>query len=208
MTDLFHWARYFLGPSKLVQMARAHSFSWLSNIPLCVHHTFTHSLISGHLGCFRTLAVVNNAPVNVGAQTLPSLFSVFMLTNLPNHCSKGLCVSFLIVISVFLLFKLLQTWVNRADLFGGPLMLENHQGIPLSHPDFGRAAWYPLFEPHLMLVLFIPFLYNHLNWWIGNWWYWYTKWNDSLTLIPGCFFALPPHRLPSWWLEVLSGVPA
>ena len=51
----------------LLQMVVFHSFLWLSSIPMsvcmrvCTHHIFIHSSVSGHLGCFHGLAVVNSA---------------------------------------------------------------------------------------------------------------------------------------------------
>ena len=59
----------------LLQMAKLHSFLWLSNIPLCVcvcvcvcvyYIFFNHSSVDGHLGCVYILAIINNAPVKLG----------------------------------------------------------------------------------------------------------------------------------------------
>ena len=80
LTDLFHLALYSLAPTMLLQMARFHSFLWLSTTLLCVYvymfiyvytyiwHIFLiHSSIVEYLGCFHHFVIVNNAAVNIGA---------------------------------------------------------------------------------------------------------------------------------------------
>ena len=48
-SDLFHLAQYPLGPSMLSQMARCHSFLWLSDIPLYKHTPhLLYSSMDGH----------------------------------------------------------------------------------------------------------------------------------------------------------------
>ena len=46
------------------QMVLFHSFLWLSNIPLCLYTTSSLSIpVSGYIGCFHVLAIVNSAAV-------------------------------------------------------------------------------------------------------------------------------------------------
>ena len=57
----------------LLKMASFHSSLWLSSVLLyipssiVIYHIFlVHSSVSGHLGFFHVLAIVNSASVNIG----------------------------------------------------------------------------------------------------------------------------------------------
>ena len=66
-----------------------HSFQWLSNIPLCVHHIFfVHEAVIGHLGCLYVLAIVNSAVVNTGVH-VPFQIMVFS-GHMPSICADVL----------------------------------------------------------------------------------------------------------------------
>ena len=55
----------------VVVNSRISFFLWLNNILVCVcvyHNFFIHLSISGHLGCFCILAIVNKAAMHIGGQ--------------------------------------------------------------------------------------------------------------------------------------------
>ena len=64
-------------------MASFHSVLWLKSIPLRIYisYLFVHSSVEGHLGCFRILAIVNHAAVNVEVQVYFQI-SVFFYSNI------------------------------------------------------------------------------------------------------------------------------
>ena len=68
LSDLFHLAQCPPSLSMLLQMAKFHYFLWLSSIPLYIYTIifFIHSSVDGLLGCVRTLAIINNAAMNIG----------------------------------------------------------------------------------------------------------------------------------------------
>ena len=49
----------------LLQMARFHSFLWLSSIPFYIYIPHLYSPVNRHLGCSHVLAIVNGAAMNM-----------------------------------------------------------------------------------------------------------------------------------------------
>lgn len=55
VAGLFHSAQCFQGSSVSQRVLQSHSFLRLNNMPLCVHATFVHLSVDGHLCCSRLL---------------------------------------------------------------------------------------------------------------------------------------------------------
>ena len=72
-----------------LQMAKFHSFLWLSSIPLYIHHIFIHSSVDGHSGCFPILATVNNTAMNIRVHA-SFWISVFVFSGIPRSGIAGL----------------------------------------------------------------------------------------------------------------------
>ena len=103
------------------------SFLWPSNIPWYMYHNFfIHSFVSGHLGCFYVLAIVNSAAMNTGVHVS---FSVLVFSGcMP---SSGIAGSYGGFVPNFL--RNLHT-----IFYSGSINLHSHQqckSIPFSpHP--------------------------------------------------------------------------
>ena len=66
LSDLLHSVWQTLGPSTSLWITQFCFFLWLSNIPLYMCHIFfIHSSVSGSLGSFSVLAIVNRAAMNI-----------------------------------------------------------------------------------------------------------------------------------------------
>lgn len=84
----------------LSQMTRAPSFSWLSNIPLCIHIVSSLSIhpVSGHLGWFPILAVVNNTAISMWAHVVFGIRIANIFKGLLAYCMQDTFLSTLDVL--------------------------------------------------------------------------------------------------------------
>ena len=80
VTGLFHLAYGPQGSSTLYHMSEFPAFLRLNSISLYVHICnvwFIHLPVSGHLGCFYILVIVNNAALNLVYKYLRVCFQSF-----------------------------------------------------------------------------------------------------------------------------------
>ena len=67
LSDLLHLVWWYLDPSMLQQMALFHCFySWVTFHCIYVLIFFIPSSVSGHLGYFHVLGIVNSDTINIG----------------------------------------------------------------------------------------------------------------------------------------------
>ena len=66
LSDLLHSIQWALVSSTSLEQIQMRSFLWLSPLYVSTTIFFIHASISGHLGCFLVLAIVNSAVMNNG----------------------------------------------------------------------------------------------------------------------------------------------
>ena len=147
LSDLFHFAQHPPSPSMLLQMAKFHSFIWLSSISSCVYIFFIHSSVDGHFGCFHILVTVNTSAVNV---------------NIGVHA----CFQ----ISIFIFFRYIARSGN-AGSYGSSIFsfLRNlhivfHMAAPIYIPT-NSVQGFPFLQ-HLLFVFFLIAILTGVRWYL------------------------------------------
>ena len=164
----------------LLQMAKFHSFWWLSNIPLYIYHIiFIHSPADGQmLNDFYVLAPVNNTAMNTGVH-----------------------VSF--QVSVFIFFRCIPK-SGIAGSYGS--YFQFFEKLPYCFPQWlHQFTFPPMYEgslfstslPTFLLFFMIPILAG-VGWYLIVVWYAFLWWLTMLSIFScGCWL---PVCLPEKYL--------
>ena len=119
-SDLLHSVWQSLGPSMSLQMTYFTFYGWVIYSIVYVYHVyFIHFSVSGHIGCFHALDIVNSAAMNIGVHV--SFWIMIFSGYMPrsgiagsNGSSSWVCfclLLFIVVISVV-------SFIHVPDSFG------------------------------------------------------------------------------------------
>ena len=101
-------------------MAKFHSFlmaeQYSYSIVYISHIFFIHSSVDGHLGCFRILALINNASMNIGVHVY---FQINVLFSSDVYAGVGLLNYTVVLFLVFVKsqYSFTQWLQDRASIF-------------------------------------------------------------------------------------------